>query len=389
MPPFFPRLLPVAQHVLARVLVHAWSNHAPDVAALVSDPLSTTTRIGDAIVWSGPAGQKVIGGLESIAESQSRIDSAIGGIETAQLGLQSSLGLVQSVSVATLGISSLTGAFLAYRLTALERRVTFLSQQIADVDAKINAMHKAFLRSSLQYLREYDERSEKDGNTPNNAGLDAALKDARSAANIYGEIAHSEASARRCRLSVLNCRSRLYVVALLTELRCLVSSNEAGNALSRIDEERNCLKEIATKCFKETLGKKPERFLRPSFQEHGVTLNVMSEIYQNAKQLGVIDEPAVSDANDLFEHMRKRISNRKGWLGFMKRDSIKDELASLNYLLACLEECAKVEGLGLLIKSAGEKGTSPSELFTSLKQWRSEQSQNKEKTESQIFAYSF
>ncbi len=42
-------------------------------------------RMGDLIVWNSPQGQKVVAAVESLGESQHRIETAIAGIESAQL----------------------------------------------------------------------------------------------------------------------------------------------------------------------------------------------------------------------------------------------------------------------------------------------------------------
>ena len=53
-------------------------------------------RVGDTLVWSEPSGQKVLGGLEMMTDSQARIENAVNGIETAQVAMQGGLGVVQN-----------------------------------------------------------------------------------------------------------------------------------------------------------------------------------------------------------------------------------------------------------------------------------------------------
>ncbi len=112
-----------ARAELARVLFHAWESAKPEIGRMLSDPSGVVARVGDTLIWSGPTGQKVLGGLEMLAESQGRIESAVVGIESAQVAMQGTLGVVQSLSIATLGITSLTGAFMALRLQALNKRI--------------------------------------------------------------------------------------------------------------------------------------------------------------------------------------------------------------------------------------------------------------------------
>ena len=112
-----------ARAELTRLLFHAWHAAKPEVGRVLSDPNGVVARVGDTLVWSGPTGQKVLGGLETLAESQGRIESAVVGIESAQVAMQGTLGVVQSLSIATLGVTCLTGAFMALRLQALNRRI--------------------------------------------------------------------------------------------------------------------------------------------------------------------------------------------------------------------------------------------------------------------------
>jgi len=178
--PAIHAIYPEVRAELSRQLMHAWSSAKPHLRDLLSDPAGMVVRVGETLVWSGPKGDKVIGLLEMAADSQQRIETAVNGIESAQLAMQGMLGVVQSVSIATLGITSLSGAFMAYRLQALNKRIETLERSIKDVEGKLDAQHKAHLKSSIQFLREYDDRPD------DKAKLNRALDEARHAGNIYG-----------------------------------------------------------------------------------------------------------------------------------------------------------------------------------------------------------
>lgn len=351
---------------LARLLINAWQTAKPDVGRMLSDPSGVVTRIGDTLVWTGPTGQKVLGGLETLAESQGRIESAVVGIESAKVAMQGTLGVVQSVSIATLGITSLTGAFMAHRLQALNKRIGEVAKAIKDVEGKIDAQHKAHLKSSLQYLREYDDSPGDDSK------LRRALGEARHAANIYGTLATDEASGP-ARLPVLNIRGRFYVISLLIELRCMMSSDDSNQAMERIGEEQQALMKIASACYDQTLKTDPERYLRACFQSQGVNLDLLAGIYQQAKQLGIIDQPQIADANGMFEHVRDKLQKGQGYWNWMFGAKVNDELQKLRYLLACLEETSKIEGLKLLIGDVRQQNGSLSELVSKLREWKDKQ----------------
>lgn len=382
--PLLPAAIyPVAQAELARVLMHAWGSAKPHLANLFSDPNGAVVRVGETLVWSGSTGQKVIGGLEMLADSQTRIETAVNGIESAQLAMQGMLGVVQSVSIATLGITSLSGVFMTMRLQALNKRIDTLGKAIKDVEGKIDAQNKAHLKSSIQFLREFD-------NHPNDTGkLNRALDEARLASNIYAELADEEASGP-VRLSVLNCRSRFYVVALLTELRCMMSADDSKHALQRIDDESVCLKKVAKACFDNTIKSDPERYLSAAFQKHKVGLGLLTSVYQQARSLGVIDNPEIDDANSMFEYFRERIQRGKGWLDWAYGENVEVEMQKLRYLLACLEESARIAGLKLLVGEVHEQKGSLSELVTKLREWKDEQLKRETTGDAPpVFAYAF
>jgi hypothetical protein len=356
----------MARAGLVQLLFSAWQFAKPEIAKLVADPSGAVRRVGETLVWSLPSGDRVLGGLEMLADSQTRIETAVNGIETAQVASQGTLGVVKTLSIATLGVTSLSAGFMTYRLQALNKRIDNLGKAIKDVEGKIDAEHKAHLKSSLQFLRTHED-------SPNNKGsLDEALKEARRAANIYGEVAADEANGAG-RLPVLNCRGRLYVVSLLTELRCLMSSDDSKQATDRIEEEMPYLKKIAQVCFDKTLRTDPERYLRAAFQQHEVNLNLLTHIYQQARELEIIKQPAVDDANGMFEFVRASLQKGEGPLSRFRRSSVEEEMQKLRYLLACLEESSRIKGLLYLVKEVHKRKSSLSELVAKLKEWRQNQ----------------
>ena len=178
-------------------------------------------------------------------------------------------------------------------------------------------------------------------------------------------------------------------MSLLTEIRCLMSGDESKRATERIDEEQFCLNAVAKACFDQTFKKDPERYLAASFQPHGVSLDVLTNIYQQAKQLGVIDQPQVDDANQMFEHLRVRGRSWQGMLRGLTRGGLEKDVQSIRYLLACLEETSKIEGLRLMIGDVQKRGGSLSELICRLKEWKANKWHRRRGRSSAVYAYAF
>ena len=129
----------------------------PAIEAILTDPDGFASRVGDVVVWNGSQGQKVLAGLQTLGESQQRIEQAVTSIESAQIATSAALSGLQAVSFATLGVASLAGGVMLWRLEALNKRFDRLSQQVRDLEDNLDAQNKGHLRNAIQKLREYDD----------------------------------------------------------------------------------------------------------------------------------------------------------------------------------------------------------------------------------------
>src|SRR5579871_154029 len=195
----------------------------PFARKLLDDPGGTLTRIGDALVWNGPNGQSALAGLASLSEGQARIEQVVNHIDSVQLGMQYTLGAMHLLSMATLGVTSLTGAFMVWRLHSLNKRFDKLSEAIKDVDDNLDAQNKAHLSKAVQKLREFEDSADE-------GALTIAGSEGQDAANIYGELAWKEASRKQPRIDVLNYRSRCYLLGLMAELQSRILLNNLAPA---------------------------------------------------------------------------------------------------------------------------------------------------------------
>ena len=143
-----------ALKILGPVLIEVMKKW-PQPEGPVSNPLG---RIGDLLVWNSDRGKQVVAAIETLGESQRRIESAVSGIESTQLAMASTLGTVQALSMATFGITSLSAGFMVWRLHALNKRLDRLSRQVADIEARLDARDRALLDGSLSFLHEYERQ---------------------------------------------------------------------------------------------------------------------------------------------------------------------------------------------------------------------------------------
>jgi len=213
--------------ILALLMREGFRLGLPYAKRLMDDPSGTISRIGDAVVWNGPNGQNVLAGLASLSEGQSRIEQVVNHIESVQLGMQHTLGVMHMLSMATLGVTSLTGAFMVWRLQSLNKRFDKLAEAIKDVDDNLDAQNKAHLHKAVQKLREFEDSAEE-------GALTIASNEGQDAANIYGELAWKEASRKQPRIDVLNYRSRCYLLGLMAELQSRILLNNLTPAITRV-----------------------------------------------------------------------------------------------------------------------------------------------------------
>jgi hypothetical protein len=296
-------------------------------------------------VWDGPGGQRVLAGLEGLKDSQSRIEQVVQHIETAQIGVSQALGTLTTLSMATLGVTSLAASFMIWRMNALHARLGVIGGQITDIQTHLNANEQAHLQSGLSFLERFERtEGDKDRHT--------ALEESTFATHLYRHLVRSEVGGRK-RLLALNQCGRYYMLSLTAQARCLVAGGELTQADSLLRNEKPTLTALARTTFEEVLGKSPEIYLDPAFQQDNVTLESMAEIYLRAERIGAISSSQVRDAAALFEVLRSKLYGAGGW--FRPRGKVKDALvAKIKYVMTCLEEVERVESLRLRIEAAAD-----------------------------------
>lgn len=367
--PLFPHLIRFARERAIQTITE-----------VVGDPAGYATRIGDVVVWNGSAGQKVLAGLQSLGDSQIRIEQAVTSLEGAQIATNGALGAMNAVASATLGVTTLTGALMIYRLNALNKRFDRLSQQVKDLEDTLDAQNKAYLRKAVQKLREFDDSGD--------AGLLLDAKnDAQTAAAIYGQLTDKEAKAQTPRLEVLNYRGRCYLVSLMTEMRARLLQNNPTEAVARFNEERSTIESFAKSTFAHAIADSPAEFLAHATREEGISLELLTEVYQHAQRLGAFSDAEIRTPADMFEYCRaKGIAGKAvGWWPFGAGP--KDLSKRLKYLMACFEDIGRVEALKLIASEIKSSDTSLTRLQADLQSWqkREEGSHPPEA----VFAYSF
>ena len=335
--------VPPQAKLAAWLLLQLADKAKPLVENFLQDPTGAVGRMGDLLFWQGASGRQVIGTLEAMSESQARIERVVGHIETAQIALAGGLGALTSLSMATLGVASLAAGFMVWRLNALHDRLNVIGTQLSDMLANLQAKDQAPLQAGLRFLVRYEE-------THDEKHLGEALARATDATELYRLLVLREAQGQRRLLSLNEC-GRFYLLALTAQARCQILANRLAQAEKEIVGEKAALAALTRATFEEVMGKCPEVYLDPKLQGDNVTLDLVTEVYQQAHHLGAVSGTEFKDAGQMFEHFRPKIYAAGSW--FRPAGRAKDRLLTkLKYLMACLEEVGRIESLRLRVGEA-------------------------------------
>ena len=131
----------------------------------------------------------------------------------------------------------------------------------------------------------------------------------------------------------------------------LKQPNFAKNAL------RKALKPLtshAQKVFHRTVGSKPASFLIPELAKHGVTLEMLAELYRQASHAGILENRHYVSAGDMFEEMRTSMSTVSDptFYKSTKAIALRDEFIEAG---TAVEEINRLRGLSLLIEQYGDR----------------------------------
>ena len=194
--------IPVAQPLVSWVWREAILGSLGGVlGSVLADPRAArgaVRRIGDAVVWDGEGGTRVLAHLEALGDSQTRIQAAVSGLSSPLAAAAPTFAVLQSLSMLNLGVSALSGGLMLWRLAALRRRLDDESQRIRDIEGHITAAQKAVLQAAMNNLDLYESPG---GGKP--SILEAALQQANVSAHTYQILATDEATSRR-RIEVLS-----------------------------------------------------------------------------------------------------------------------------------------------------------------------------------------
>jgi len=169
----------------------------------------------------------------------------------------------------------------------------------------------------------------------------------------------------------------------------MVLRGDAAEAVDRVEKEKPRLQLLVDTTYRQTLANAPELFLDASLASSGVTLELMTDLYQQLEHAGVLKDVEIRDACDLFEHLRARIFERKTTLWRPFRRAKTDCLKRLRYLISCVEDCNRIRSMGMLIEDAEILGLSLADISEQVQQWKRDLTSESGDQKSGVLAYRF
>ena len=356
----------------------------PEITAFLKDPSAVVSRIGDVMVWNGASGQSVMMGLQALNESQARIGLAVESIEKAQIVTNAALGSLQSLSMAALGISTLTGGMMLWRLNALNNRVSKLAETMIDVLNAVTAANHAHLNFAIQKLKEFDEKEDE-------ALASRARDEAQFASSIYARLAVGESQKKKLELAAMNCASRYYLLSLLSEFQARLLLGDAEGTVSRYNNEKKTIEVIAKATFEAGIAETPQVFLSEDMRRHNITLDLMTEVYQHAHRLSAITEPRIYSASEMFEYVRDRGIEGKTMMRWPFGVAPDVYANRMKYTMACFEDIGRVEALSIHAQQAMKRGLNLRSIQQQVEEMRQDElnkaGSTGSSTSDQVFGY--
>lgn len=331
--------------------------------AALTNPDSALRRVGNTLVFGqADGGPRVLAFLEQTTTRLDSIDTAVSQVQAGQAAIAGSLASLQTVSMITLGLSALTPVVLTAQFAALNRRLKEISAQIARLQRRFDASVIAKLDAGLRLLRLGRDQGEQGDQLIRRDRLTQAVPLCMEARAYFNELLGEALNQNRLDLAEIRLLSRHFSVAIIGEASCHVELGQDEDAFSKADSEFDLLRRSTERVFHETVGKDPAPFLLPPMREHGVTIESMARLYQQARDAGAIDAGKQNSASAWFEQFREEIFRVKA-PRFRSRKHYEELKQRLHMAIAAVEETNRIIGLSRMVDQARESGRATREIL--------------------------
>jgi hypothetical protein len=317
-------------------------------AAAIDNPHGSLRRIGNTLVFGQPdGGEKVLAFIEQTNPKLEHITQAVDGLNAGQAVLSASLSSLQTLSMVTLGVAALTPIILVGTFAVLNRRITALQEQIADLHTMFAASKQAQLETGLSLLNlgQDSRTSTRPTNSPKLLG--DALPLCLEAVKYYGKLLGNELNAKTVNRIRVRLQARHLSVAITGVASCQIGMEQDRHAFTQASSEIELLRKAASWIFHQAVVRDPGRFMLPAMRNHGITIELMANLYQHARDAGALPRQD-SSAAAWFEDHREEIHRARPPFFRTKKWGLS-LVAELQEAVAAIEETNRIIGLAKLV----------------------------------------
>jgi hypothetical protein len=324
--------------------------------ATIANPDGTIRRIGNTIVFGQEdGGQRVLAFIEQTAPRIEQIEHAVDGLQIGQAALSTSLSSLQAISMVTLGLTAFTPVVLGAQFFALNRRLSNLQKQIARLHKKFDAAIIADLKAGLDLLRQGKDFLETRNSVNAHDRLTASLPCCIRSMKYFSELLASELNEKKTNRDEVRLLARHLSVAVMAVASCQIGLEQDQHAFAQSTQELSLLRQCTREIFHDTVARDPAPYMLPAMREHGVTLEFMVGLYQQARDAGAADPSKDCSVSGWFEEHRDAIFHARapwrGWNPSVLRSRLQEAVAAI-------EETNRVIGLSHLVEQVQASGQS-------------------------------
>jgi hypothetical protein len=321
--------------------------------AAFANPGGALRRVGNALVFGqADGGERVLAFIEQTSPRVEAIEQAVGGLQAGQAALSSSLASLQAVSMVSLGLTALTPIVLVAQFKALKRRLDAL-------EVKFDAAFIAKLRTGLDLVRQGQDFLEaQDCNNAHNR-LTAALPFCLETMKYFSELLGGQLNQRKVNREEVQLLARHLAVAIAGVASCQIGLEQDQHAFAQSGQELDLLRQAARWVFHELVARDPASYLLPEMRQHGVTLDSLAGLFQQARDAGALGPAQDASPSGWFEEHRQALVRASARVPRLRKKSWYDALkGQLQQAVAAVEETNRVVGLSRLVEQVRTSGRS-------------------------------
>jgi hypothetical protein len=335
--------------------------------AAFSNPDSALRRVGNTLVFGqATGGEKVLAFIEQTGPQVESIQQAVGGIQAQLVPLSYSLASLQNLSMLTLGLSTLTPLVLGVQFLALQRRFRVLAKKIDVLNKKFDAAILADLRTGLELQRQGVDFLEAADRLNAHHRLNDALPFCIHSMKYFCELLGGELNQPKTQREVVGLLARHLSVAIVGMASCQIDLEQDQHAFAPAAHELGLLRQATRTIFQQTVARDPAPYLLPPLRAHGVTLDLMERLFQQARDAGALDPAADASVSAWFEaHLDAIFRARSPRLGTERW--CRQLRSDLQEAIAAVEEMKRVVGLSRLVEQVRGSGQSTLAVMTQLR----------------------